>query len=143
MQLKGLLALLMVFVLISCTPKSFLFDGKKLHLVTVGDMGDLFSSYKLTDADKSELLTQLQNKSLLEQIITYSKEENWPDAVNTLSKRLNARSAMMKYHFYKVGTIGNKTIVSVPAEKNRHMPYGFVPAGLMYMVFKSSSLIPK
>lgn len=109
----------------------------------MSDMGDLFSTYKLSDTDKKELSNQLQNKALLDQIVTYSKEENWPDAVNTLNKRLNARTTMMKYRFFKVGSIGNKTIVSVPADKNRHMPYGFVPAGVMYMVFKSSTLKSK
>ena len=103
-------------------------------------MGDLFSTYKFTDADKKELINQLLNKNLVEQIITYSKEENWPDAINSLEDRLRSRTTMLKYHFYKVAVIGNKTVLSVPPEKNRHMPYGFVPAGAMFMVFKSSSL---
>jgi USP8 interacting len=132
-----------LFLIASCTPKAYVFDGRKLQEVTVSDMGDLFSTYKLTDADKKELSEQLKNKAMLDQILTYSKEENWPDAVNTLNKRLSARTTMTKYRFFKVGAIGNKTIVSVPAEKNRHMPYGFVPAGVMYMVFKSSSLKDK
>lgn len=103
-------------------------------------MGDLFSSYKFSETDKKELNSQLQNKSLVEQILTYSKEENWPDAVNTLEKRLQSRKTMLQYHFYKVAVIGNKTILSVPPEKNRHMPYGFVPAGAMYVVFKTNSV---
>ena len=103
-------------------------------------MGDLYSTYKFTDADKQELSSQLQNKELVNQIITYSKEENWPDAINSLDKRLKARATMLKYHFYKVASFGNKTILTLPPQKNRHMPYGFVPAGTMYMVIKSSSV---
>lgn len=103
-------------------------------------MGDLYSTYKFTDADKQELSAQFQNKDVVNQIITYSKEENWPDAINSLDKRLKARATMLKYHFYKVASFGNKTILTLPPQKNRHMPYGFVPAGTMYMVIKSSSV---
>jgi hypothetical protein len=125
---------------LSCTPKAFRLDGKKLQQVTVKDMGDLFSTYKFSDADKEQLTAQLLNTDLINQIITYSKEENWPDAVNSLEKRLKARATMVQYHFYKVAVMGNKTILTVPAQKNRHMPYGFVPAGMMYIVVKSSSV---
>lgn len=139
-MLKSCTPFLLVLFFISCSPKSFRFDGKKLQQVAVTDMGDLYSTYKFTEADKQELGAQFQNKDVVSQIITYSKEENWPDAINSLEKRLKARATLLRYRFYKVAVIGNKTILTLPPQKNRHMPYGFVPAGIMYMVIKSSSV---
>lgn len=134
---------ILFFILITasgCSSRYFLFDGKKMQEVTVTDMGDLYSNYSFKQSDKTELASQFNNKELVNQIVTYSQEQNWPDAVNTLEKRLTARTAMLKYRFFKVGVMGGKTVVAVPAGKNRHMPYGFVPAGAMYMVFKSSAV---
>ena len=125
---------------VSCTSRKFQFDGKKTQEVTVADMGDLYSSYSFKQSDKAELSSQLNNKELVNQVVTYSQEQNWPDAVNTLEKRLGARNTMLRYRFFKVGVIGNKTVVAVPASKNRHMPYGFVPAGAMYMIFKTEAI---
>ncbi len=135
-----------IFVLVTvsgCLPSKFSFDGKKLAEVQVTDIAELYSTYKLTKEDRRELSTQLSNPSLVDQIATYSLEENWPDAINTLNERLKVRATMLNYHFYKVGTFGNKTVVAVPASKNRHMPAGFVPPGAMYMIFKSSIVTPK
>ena len=125
---------------VSCTARKFQFDGKKAQEVTVADMGDLYSSYSFKQSDKAELSSQLNNKELVNQVVTYSQEQNWPDAVNTLEKRLGARNTMLRYRFFKIGVIGNKTVVAVPASKNRHMPYGFVPAGAMYMIFKTEAV---
>jgi hypothetical protein len=133
--------LLFVFVaLAGCSSRQFLFDGRKTQEVTIADMGDLYSNYSFKQSDKVELSSQFNNKELVNQVVTYSQEQNWPDAVNTLEKRLNARTTMLRYRFFKVGVVGNKTIVAVPAAKNRHMPYGFVPAGAMYMIFKTDAV---
>lgn len=134
------LLLIMIVALAGCSSRQFLFDGRKMQEVTIADMGDLYSSYSFKQSDKAELSSQLNNKELVNQVVTYSQEQNWPDAVNTLEKRLNARTTMLKYRFFKVGVVGNKTIVAVPAAKNRHMPYGFVPAGAMYMIFKTEAV---
>lgn len=141
--IKTFFLLIIIIGVSACFPSSFLFDGKKVKEVQVTDIAELYSTYKLTKDDRVELSTQLANKSLVDQIATYSLEENWPDAVNTLNERLKVRATMLKYHFYKVGTFGNKTVVAVPASKNRHMPTGFVPAGAMYMIFKNNVVIPK
>jgi hypothetical protein len=137
------LLLLLIFWGSACIPSKFSFDGKKVKEVEVTDIAELYPTYKLTKDDRQELSSQFSNKSLVDQIATYSLEENWPDAVNTLNERLKVRATMLKYHFYKVGTFGNKTVVAVPASKNRHMPVGFVPAGAMYMIFKNNVVIPK
>ncbi len=118
----------------SCTSR-FYFDGKKTTQVTVTDLGEMYSTYNLTKSEKEEILSQLNNKALLDEIIRYSKESTWPDAVNTLDERIAGRTTMLKYHFYKVAIFGNKTIVSVPKEKNTHMPAGFIPTGPMYIIF--------
>jgi USP8 interacting len=127
----------------ACVTSNFQWDGKKLKQVSVTDLAELYSTYKLTKDDRKELATQLTNQSLIDQIATYSLEENWPDGINTLNKRLKERSNLQRYHFYKVATCGNKTVLAVPADKNRHMPQGFVPAGAMYMIFKSSAVTSK
>ena len=121
----------------SCN-KGFYFDGEKAKEVTISDMGEMYSTYNVSNAEKEELGRQLNNKALIDEIVRYSKEDTWPDAINTLDDRINNRALMMKYHFYKVGTIGNKTIVAVPKEKNKHMSAGFIPAGPMYIIFASS-----
>jgi hypothetical protein len=140
---RASLMVMIVFYFTACLSSKFVFDGKKLSEVSVTDIAELYATYKLTKEDRQELSTQLSNKSLVDQIATYSLEENWPNAINTLNERLKVRSAMLNYHFYKVGTFGNKTVVAVPASKNRHMPEGFVPAGAMYMIFKSTAVIPR
>lgn len=125
------------FFFTSCN-KSFFFDGKKVQQAVVTDIGEMYSTYNMSSSEKEELGRQLKNKSLVDEISRYSKESTWPDAVNTLDERLNKRTTMMKYHFYKVATIGNKTIVSIPKDKNSHMPAGFIPNGPMYMIFSSA-----
>lgn len=143
LSVTAFLLLLIVLLESACLPSKFSFDGKKVKEVLVTDIAELYSTYKLTKDDRRELSSQFSNKSLVDQIATYSLEENWPDAVNSLNERLKVRATMLKYHFYKVGTFGNKTVVAVPASKNRHMPSGFVPAGAMYMIFKNNVVIPK
>jgi len=137
--------LLFVAVLIgfsSCN-KGFFFDGKKIKAVLITDLGEMYSTYNFSSSEKEELGRQLNNKALIDEITRYSKESTWPDAVNTLDERLNSRSTMMKYHFYKVAVLGNKTIVSIPKDKNGHMPAGFRPNGPMYMIFASSVVAGK
>jgi hypothetical protein len=129
--------------IVSCKPKGILFDGKKAKTVLIADLGELFSTYNMNGSEKEEVRNQLTNKDLLDEIITYSKEAEWPEAVNSLEKRLKVRSTIMKYHFYKVAQFGDKTIISVPKEKNKHMPAGFIPAGPMYMVFATNVVISK
>ena len=131
------------FVLAACTPAGYMFDGKKIPGVTISDIGDLYSTYNLSSQEKQQLGNQLKNQSLIDEIVTFSKESQWPDGVNTLEKRLKVRATLAKYNFFKVASIGTKTIVSIPAEKNRHMPQGFIPAKPMYMIFASSVVISK
>jgi hypothetical protein len=131
------------FLVLACAPKGFVFDGKKLPEVTVSDLGELYSTYKFTAQDQQQIKNQLKDQSLLPEIITFSHEEKWPAGLNTLEKRLAARSTIQKYHFYKVATIGAKTVLLVPADKNRHMPSNFIPSGPMYMVFSSKVVLMK
>jgi USP8 interacting len=136
--------IILTFIFLNgCLSGSFLYDGKKLKEVYVSDMAELYSTYKLTREDKKEIATQLTNQTLLESISTYSLEENWPISINTLNKRLNERANLKLYHFFKIATCGNKTILAIPADKNRHMPQGFVPASTIYMIFKSSAITEK
>ena len=134
---RAFVFLLLVSVFTACS-KSFMIDGKKARQVAVTDLGEMYSTYNMSDAERREVSAQLNNKALLDEIIRYSKETTWPDGVNTLDDRLNSRTTMAKYNFYKVATFGNRTIVSIPKEKNGHMPASFVPTGPMYMIFASS-----
>jgi hypothetical protein len=130
--------LLLVCFIVSCSPKGFMFDGKRLQQVTISDLGEMYSTYNLSSKEKTELGNQLSDQNLVDEIMMFCNEKKWPDAVNTLEKRLKVRQQMMKYTFYKVATIGgNKTIVSIPKDKNKKMPDGFVPTGPMYMIFAS------
>lgn len=144
--MKSMRFFLVVFFLsstfISCN-KGFFFDGKKIKAVLITDLGEMYSTYNFSSSEKEELGRQLNNKALIDEITRYSKESTWPDAVNTLDERLNSRSTMMKYHFYKVAVLGNKTIVSIPKDMNGHMPAGFRPNGPMYMIFASSVVAGK
>lgn len=126
----------------SCN-KGFYFDGEKAKEVIISDMGEMYSTYNMSSSEKEELGRQLNNKALVEEIIRYSKENTWPDAVNTLDERISNRTAMMKYHFYKAGTVGNKTIITIPKAKNGHMSASFIPTGPMYMIFASSVVANK
>ncbi|MBY0477586.1 MAG: hypothetical protein K2Q24_08055 [Chitinophagaceae bacterium] len=135
------------FVLISATSvscnKAFYFDGGKAKQVMITDMGEMYSTYNMSSVEKEELSRQLKNKALTDEIVRFSKENMWPDAVNTLDERINNRDMMMKYKFYKVGVIGDKTIVTIPASKNAHMPAAFIPTGPMYMIFANSVVVTK
>lgn len=131
------------FIFLSSCNRGFIIDGKKAQQVTISDMGEMYSTYNISNAEKEELGRQLTNKALVDEIVRYSKEATWPSAVNTLDERLSTRSTMAKYHFYKVATLGSKTIVSIPKDKNGHMPAGFVPSTPMYMIFASSVVIRK
>lgn len=134
---------LLLLICVGCTPKGFLFDGKKTPEVKVADMGDLYSTYNFSKEDQIQLSSFFNNKNLVTDIDAYSKEKNWPAAISTLEKRLLVRTTMLQYHFYKVATLGTKTIVALPPDKNRHMPAGFVPATTIYMVFASKTIIGK
>ena len=134
---QGILLLLVAVSFTDCT-KGFYIDGKKAQAVKITDMGEMYSTYNLSQAEKTEVSRQLNDKSLLDGIIRYAKENTWPDAVNTLDDRLANRKIMERYNFYKVASFGNKTIVSVPAEKNQHMPAAYIPQGPMYIIFASS-----
>ncbi len=123
--------------------KAFYFDGKKATEVRITDLGEMYSTYNITEADKTEIKQQLKDKNLIDEIVRYSKENQWPDAVNTLDERLDNRSVMMKYNFYKVASFGNKTIVAIPQEKNKHMPAAYIPQAPMYIIFASKVVASK
>ena len=125
-----------------CT-KGFYIDGKKAVQVKVTDLGEMYSTYNITESEQTEVKRQLTDKGLMSEIIRYSKENQWPDAVNTLDERLENRSVMMKYNFYKVASFGNKTIVAIPQEKNKHMPAAYIPQGPMYIIFASKVIASK
>jgi hypothetical protein len=138
----GLVLFLIALSFTACT-KAFYIDGKKATAVKVTDLGEMYSTYNLSQAEKTEVSRQLNNKSLLDEIVRYAKENTWPDGVNTLDDRLANRKIMERYNFYKVASFGNKTIVSVPAEKNQHMPAAYIPQGPMYIIFASSVVASK
>lgn len=138
-----LLTILFLVVVASCSPKGFMFNGKSAPQVKVTDIGELFSTYNFSSEEKQQLNSQIKNAELVNEILTYAKEDAWPDAINTLDERLKVRPTMLKYNFYKVATAGSKTVVAVPADKNKHMPSGFVPQGPMYMVFASKAVVSK
>jgi hypothetical protein len=139
---SGIVLLLVVLTVTACT-KGFYIDGKKATTVKITDLGEMYSTYNLSQAEKTEVTRQLNNKSLLDEIVRYAKENTWPDGVNTLDDRLANRKIMERYNFYKVASFGNKTIVSVPAEKNQHMPAAYIPQGPMYIIFASSVVASK
>lgn len=138
----GILLLLVAASFTACT-KGFYIDGKKAQAVKITDMGEMYSTYNLSQAEKTEVSRQLNDKSLLDVIIRYTKEGTWPDAVNTLDDRLANRKTMERYNFYKLASFGNKTIVSVPSEKNQHMLAAYIPQGPMYIIFSSSVVASK
>ena len=142
LKIHSFLLFVVIFGL-SCSTKGFVFDGKKLQEVKVADMGDLYSTYNFSKEDETQLSSTFNNKSLVADIDAYSKEKNWPAAINSLEKRLTVRTTMLQYHFFKVATLGAKTIVAIPQDKNRHMPDGFIPATTIYMVFASKTIIGK
>lgn len=139
--MKSVVQLFAVFLftvaLAGCS-KGFYIDGKKANQVVITDLGEMYSTYNITETEKSEVSRQLNDKTLITEIVRYSKENQWPDAVNTLDERLENRAVMMKYHFYKVASFGSKTIVVVPQEKNKHMPAAYIPQTPMYIIFSSS-----
>lgn len=139
---QGILLLFVAASVIACT-KGFYIDGKKATAVKVTDLGEMYSTYNLSQAEKAEVSRQLNNKSLLDEIVRYAKENTWPDGINTLDDRLANRKIMERYNFYKVASFGNKTIVSAPAEKNQHMPAAYIPQGPMYIIFSSTVVASK
>ncbi len=143
LSVKGFLFLVFISAAATSCNKSFYFDGGKAKQAMITDMGEMYSTYNMSAAEKEELSKQLKNKALTDEIVRYSKENMWPDAVNTLDERLNKRDMMMKYKFYKVAVIGDKTIVTIPASKNKHMPAAFIPTGPMYMIFAKSVVVSK
>ena len=109
----------------------------------ITDLGEMYSTYNLSESEKTEIRKHVSSEALLDEIMRYSKEVMWPEAVNTLDERLKVRATMMKYNFYKVVSFGTKTIVSIPKEKNKHMPAGFIPDGPMFIIFASSVVAGK
>jgi USP8 interacting len=142
-NMKSVIGLFLVAVTFTACTKAFYIDGKKAQAVKITDLGEMYATYNLSQAEKTEVSRQLNEKSLLDVIIRYTKENTWPDAVNTLDDRLANRKTMERYNFYKVASFGNKTIVSVPAEKNQHMPAAYIPQGPMYIIFSSSVVASK
>lgn len=141
--MKQVVVLLFVATAFTACTKAFYIDGKKAQPVKITDLGEMYSTYNMSQAEKTEVSRQLNTKSLLDEIIRYTKENTWPDGVNTLDDRLANRSIMQRYNFYKVASFGNKTIVSIPAEKNQHMPAAYIPQGPMYIIFASSVVASK
>lgn len=138
--MKQVVVLFLVAVSFTACTKAFYIDGKKAQQVKITDLGEIHSTYNLSKAEKAEVSGQLKDKSLIDEIVRYTKENTWPDAVNTLDDRLANRKTMERYNYYKVASFGNKTIVSIPAEKNQHMPAAYIPQGPMYIIFSSSAV---
>lgn len=130
-------------LLTSCSSRTFLMNGKKLPEVTITDIGDLYSTYKMTAQEEQQLASQVRDAAWLQEIQLNLQEANWPEAINTLQKRIEVRSTLMRYKYYKLAVVGNRTLVVVPADKNRHMPAGFVPRNNLYMFFNARSVLLK
>lgn len=142
-HIKYLSLVISLFIFITSCSSAFKFDGKKVPQVIITDLGEMYSTYNLSENEKTEIRNQISSEALLNEMMRYSKETMWPEAVNSLDERLKVRTTMMKYNFYKVASFGNKTIVSVPKEKNKHMPAGFIPDGPMFIIFASSVVAGK
>lgn len=142
-HIKYLSLVISLFIFITSCSSAFKFDGKKVPQVMITDLGEMYSTYNLSENEKTEIRNQISSEALLNEMMRYSKETMWPEAVNSLDERLKVRTTMMKYNFYKVASFGNKTIVSVPKEKNKHMPAGFIPDGPMFIIFASSVVTGK
>jgi hypothetical protein len=140
--MKQSLSLIIGFsiLLIACSPKGYVYNSRKLQKVTITDFGELYSTYDLSSKEKKELKKQLKDQTWVDEIVEYSNEENWPEAIQELDDRLENRPTIKKYNFYKVATIDSKTIVIAPEDKNMHMPYKYRPAGSFYMIFNSDAV---
>ena len=103
----------------------------------------MYATYTLTAQEEQQLAAQLRNAALVQEIKTLSQEGAWPDAINTLQKRIEVRSTLTSYKYYKLATVGTRTLVVVPAENNRHMPAAFVPKNDVYMFFNARSVVQK
>lgn len=135
--------LLFAAMLYSCSSKILLFNGKKLPEVTIADIGDLYASYTLTAQEEQQLAAQIRDAALMQEIKVFSQETNWPEAINTLNKRLAVRRMLTSYTYYKLAVVGTRTLVVVPADKNRDLPAAFIPQTNMYMFFNSRSVLQK
>ncbi|HMO33198.1 MAG TPA: hypothetical protein PKE07_09370 [Lacibacter sp.] len=134
---------LFLLLLAGCSRQVWEYDGRRLKEVTVTDMRDLYGTFRFSVAEREQLRSRLRNPELMDEIEVFSQESSWPEAVNTLEKRLDVRSQMRRYRCYRVAATEAVAIVAVPAERNRHMPPVFRPEGPMYMVVKIRSVIPK
>lgn len=121
------------------SPDGF-YPGKRIHCRII-DRGELYSTYDLNDDSTWKVYVEDYE---VEDILSYSTEDNWPEKLATIDQRGKYESYFKYFHAYVVAELnessGKKYIVELPSYENEHMPDGLRPDNNIYMVFGEAGL---
>jgi len=101
--------------------------------------GDLYSTFQFTLAVREEIIRSIGSEKFAA-IEKACHESEWPAGIDDLEKRTTRRNEMFWYHITLVTRFGDKAIVEIKPEENRHMPPDMVKDEPFYFVIGSSGL---
>ena len=104
--------------------------------------GSLISTYDFTE-DNSGLRSLIQSEGagkLMNDILRYSQEDQWPEGLKSLDSRLDNREQFFDFTVYKLAANGDYTILVMPASENQTIDELFKPVRDIYFIFESSGV---
>lgn len=110
---------------------------KKFMKVVLADPGQLYSTYQFDSGDSNAVSVAMKGKKdLTNMVIEYSREDNWPDGLNTLDDRLALKEILITLKVYLIADLGDKYLIIVPQKVNRKTRIPFT-RDIFFVVGKS------
>jgi hypothetical protein len=103
---------------------------------------ELYGAYDLASdsAGLEALAKRGMSRPEIDAVIFRSTETNWPDGIESLTKRAPLLPKFPRYHAYLAARWDDKVLLIIPVEKNRRMPVAMRPFVDLYFVYKASAV---
>lgn len=118
--------LIVLFAAIGCVGFAQQVKYNKFAKVVLTDPGQLYSTYNFNANDSATVRSALSgDEKLTGIVIEYSRENKWPDGLNTLSDRMSRKETIQSFKVYKVADLGDRYVLMVPMKKNKKTGISF------------------
>lgn len=123
-------------------PKKIRLAGKKCMRVELHHPELLMASHVLTETEIQHLLEAGVKTKVMDDILQFSQESNWPEQTRNLLARINHPDSLQAYALYDVATVKNWHLLCAPVKYNRKQTPGWALQNTIYFIVPEKALVP-
>lgn len=139
----GLLILCVCSISLSyAQPKKIRVGGKKCSRVVLYHPELLMAAHEITDSEIQDLLQEGVKSKIIDDILIFSQETNWPEQTRNLQIRMNQPDSMQAYVLYELAATKNWHVLIAPQKFNRSRSSGWALQHSIYFIVPIKAISP-